>query len=82
MSRFAANGKTANAELSNEEIAEHCVLDPESDTFLKKAVERLNLSTRAYFRILRVARTIADLEDSEKIMLPHVAEALSYRKTE
>lgn len=80
--RFGTSGKTSNSELSNEEIALHCILDTESDTFLKKAVERLDLSTRAYFRILRVARTIADIEGSLDIKLPHVAEALGYRKTE
>lgn len=80
LARFKGTKKTYNAEMTNKDIEKHCVLAETEDQFIKNAVERLDLSTRAYFRILRLARTIADLEDSEHIRLPHLAEALSYRK--
>jgi magnesium chelatase family protein len=66
--------------MTNKDIEKYCMLAEAEDQFLKNAVTRLDLSTRAYFRILRLARTIADLEDSSEIRLPHLAEALSYRK--
>lgn len=78
--RFAGTLRWYNSEMTNKEIEVYCVLTPEADEFLKKAVERLSLSTRVYFRILRLARTIADIEDSDDILLPHVAEALGYRQ--
>lgn len=66
--------------MSNEDVEKYCILGKEEDTFIKNAIEKLHLSTRIYFRILKLARTIADLEGSENIKLPHLAEALSYRK--
>lgn len=78
--RFTGTKKTYNAEMSNEDVEKYCILEPEADAFIKSAMERLQLSTRIYFRILKLARTIADLEGSEDIKLPHLAEALSYRK--
>ena len=66
--------------MNNEDVEKYCILGPEEDNFIKSAVERFNLSTRMYFRILKLARTIADLESSLAIQLPHLAEALSYRK--
>lgn len=78
--RFTGTKKTSNAEMTNEDIEKHCTLGQEEDVFIKNAMERLNLSTRIYFRILKLARTIADLEGSADIKLPHLAEALSYRK--
>ncbi|HBB27015.1 TPA: magnesium chelatase [Candidatus Gracilibacteria bacterium] len=78
--RFAGTKKTYNAEMGNEDVEKYCILAKEEDVFIKNAIERLNLSTRIYFRILKLARTIADLEGSPDIKLPHLAEALSYRK--
>lgn len=78
--RLTGTKKTCNAEMGNEDVEKHCLLGAEEDTFIKNAMERLSLSTRIYFRILKLARTIADLEESADIKLPHLAEALSYRK--
>lgn len=78
--RFSGTKKTYNAEMGNEDTEKFCILGEKEDIFIKSAMERLSLSTRIYFRILKLARTIADLEGSENIQLPHLAEALSYRK--
>jgi magnesium chelatase family protein len=60
-------------------MEEYCQLDEASATFLKNAMERMQLSARAYSRILKVARTIADLEGTEYIMSHHISEAVGYR---
>ncbi|WP_299485575.1 YifB family Mg chelatase-like AAA ATPase [uncultured Allomuricauda sp.] len=68
-----------NAQMNTKQIQRFCALDERSMDLLKKAMERLNLSARAYDRILKLARTIADLEKTEKIATPHVSEAIQYR---
>jgi len=70
----------SNAHLRNNMLEEHCRLDDDSRNLLLNAMNRLGLSARAYHRILRVARTIADLEDARDIQLPHVTEAIGYRR--
>ncbi|MCK0204687.1 hypothetical protein MWN40_02760 [Ornithobacterium rhinotracheale] len=68
-----------NAQMGPKQLDEFCVLDDASYTLLKNAMDKLNLSARAYDRILRVARTIADLDKAENISSAHLAEAIQYR---
>lgn len=72
-------GKT-NSQLSVKEIDQYCGLDTTSENLLKQAINRLNLSARAYHRILKVARTIADLAGEDQISSRHIAEAIQYRR--
>ncbi|MFV9482558.1 YifB family Mg chelatase-like AAA ATPase [Christiangramia sp. ASW11-125] len=68
-----------NAQIGPRQIREHCQLDDASKTLLKTAMEKLNLSARAYDRILKVSRTIADLAGSSQIQGEHISEAIQYR---
>jgi magnesium chelatase family protein len=70
-----------NSNLSSSEIKSHLALSPEVRQLLGTATERLNLSARSYFKVIKVARTIADIENSDTIEIPHVTEALQYRQT-
>jgi magnesium chelatase family protein len=77
--RYKKWGIYSNAELTPRAITEYCVLDTKAEMILKKAFINLKLSVRAYEKILKVARTIADLENKEKIEDKHIAEAILYR---
>lgn len=68
-----------NAQMTDRMIHEYCILDEATTALLQKAMDKLNLSARAYSRILKVARTIADLEGKENVEMHHVAEAVGYR---
>lgn len=69
-----------NAMMTPKQVRQYCQLDEQSDKLLQLSMEKMGLSARAYDRILKVARTIADLAGSEKIQTPHLMEAISYRQ--
>ncbi|MBN2698077.1 MAG: YifB family Mg chelatase-like AAA ATPase [Bacteroidales bacterium] len=78
--RFSGHpGIYSNAQMHSRLIRKYCLLDRAGQAILKTAMERLGLSARAYDRILKVSRTIADLDGSEDILSSHVAEAVNYR---
>lgn len=77
--RFADQGIFCNAQMSTPQLQRYCQLTPESLKMMKTAMERFNLSARAYDRILKVSRTIADLQGEPDILPSHIAEAIQYR---
>jgi magnesium chelatase family protein len=72
-------GKLNNA-MSPREVEYYCPIDNKAAALLEQAVERLGLSARAYHRVIKVARTIADLAEAQIIEFPHVSESISYRQ--
>jgi magnesium chelatase family protein len=78
--RQQARRHHCNAHLSNKEIEQDCQLSPSNQAVLEKTMNKMKLSARAYHRILKLARTIADLEQSETIQLHHLSESIGYRK--
>lgn len=78
--RFVGDGILTNAEMSERHLKKYCAIDQKGEQLLKMAFERLNLSARGTSRILKVARTIADLDGSENITTAHLAEAIQYRQ--
>ena len=77
--RYKDMGILTNSELSTKAVSKFCKVNKESEVLLKNAFELLGLSVRAYNKILKVARTIADLENYENIETKHIAEAIQYR---
>ena len=77
--RFAGTGITCNAKMTPKMTKECCVLSEEADELLHESFDNFSMSARAYDKVLRLARTIADLADSEEIKLEHIAEALQFR---
>lgn len=77
--RFTPNAFTYNGQLSHKQVKQYCSIDEKSRQLLVKAICQFGLSARSYDRILRVARTLADLEACEQTEMRHVAEALKYR---
>jgi len=82
LERFSWTDMTFNSEMWTKEINKYCQLDESTDMILKQAVNNMNLSARSYFRILKLSRTIADLDGLENIQSKHILEALSFRKKE
>lgn len=81
--RFANSAKTAlNSEMGPKEIEKYVPLTEESKNILNTSAEKLNLSARAYHKVIKLARTVADLEGSENVTTPHILEALQYRPKE
>ena len=78
--RFKNDAINTNSQMKNKHVKKYCQLDGETQRILSLAVDRHNLSARSYFRLIKVARTIADLDNSDKILLNHMAEALQYRQ--
>jgi magnesium chelatase family protein len=79
LARFAGTRITANARMTHAQIRKHCTIDATLGDLLQQAMEQLHLSARAYDRILKVARTIADLASADKIAANHLLEAIQYR---
>lgn len=77
--RFSGTKVLYNSRMGNREIKKFCRIDSGDEQFLENAVKRLNMSARSFFRILRVARTIADLDSSDEIKRKHLLEAISYK---
>ena len=77
--RYKGTKMHSNAQISTQQLRKYCRIDATGQALLQKAMERLGLSARAYDRILKVARTIADLAGSNDIRTEHLAEAIQYR---
>lgn len=77
--RFEGTDISCNAKMSPRATREYCILSEDAEKMLKNSFEAMGLSARAYDKILRIARTVADLDGSELIELPHIAEAIQYR---
>ena len=77
--RFGGDGNLCNARMGPDEMRKYCALDEQSAELMKQAFDAMGLTARSYDRILKVARTIADLEGSETIQPQHIAEAIQYR---
>jgi len=79
MQRFENAGIACNAHMRNKQLRDYCILDSPAADLLKNAIDQFAMSARAHDRILKVARTIADLENSANIQLQHIAEEVNYR---
>jgi magnesium chelatase family protein len=79
IARFAGTRRTCNADLGAADVRVHCALDDAGRSLMKAAMNQLQMSARAFHRVLKLARTIADLAGCEHIATPHLAEALQYR---
>ena len=77
--RFSDTSMACNADMGPAEVREHCEVDPAGKSLLRAAMQQLQMSARAYHRILKLSRTIADLAGSPRIQAQHVAEAIQYR---
>ena len=78
-SRFYSKSTYCNSQMSTNDLNKYCTIDKEAKSILKLAMEKLDLSARAYDLILKVSRTIADLDHSKSILTKHLSEAIQYR---
>ena len=79
LGRFANERFFTNSRMANRHIERYCPLDQDGQALLRQAMDALGLSARAYNKVLKVARTIADLEGSDRVSVPHISEAINYR---
>lgn len=79
LTRFGKNGVKSNAEMSTKQVREFCKLLPECEKLMRQAASQMNLSARSYYKIIKIARTIADIEAVKDINPAHISEALQYR---
>ena len=77
--RFEGTGLRFNSDIRSSDIRKYCSIGLKEERFMENAFRKLGLSARAYHRILKCARTIADLDHQEKIKVHHIAEAVGYR---
>jgi magnesium chelatase family protein len=82
INRFRKCGLENNAEMKNKHIKEFVTISPEANMLLRQAMDKFRLSTRTYFRIIKLSQTIADLAGEDRINMAHIAEALQYRVRE
>ncbi len=79
LKRYKNEGIFFNSQLSPKQTTKYCILEKNAENFVKTAFESLNLSARAYHKILKISRTIADMKGDDIIKLEHTAEAMQYR---
>lgn len=77
--RFYESNIRFNSEMGVSDLKEYCQLDPNDEYFLEASYKKLGISARGYHKILKTARTIADLDNKDRIMKKHLAEAINYR---
>lgn len=77
--RFADSPGLLNGKMSPRDIRKHCKLETDAENLLRTAMEEMGLSARAHDKILRISRTIADLEETDAITAAHISEAINYR---
>jgi magnesium chelatase family protein len=77
--RFEGTSLTCNADMGPTEIHQYCQLDDTCQSLMRSAMQQMDLSARAYHRVIKLGRTIADLAEEEEITPAHLAEALQYR---
>jgi magnesium chelatase family protein len=82
LERFTGTKLKCNADMAPAEVKQFCVVEPAGQALLRAAMKQLHLTARAFHRVLKVSRTIADLEGSDVIKTSHMAEALQYRHKE
>lgn len=80
--RFKGTKMRSNSEMTTKDVKKYCPLSSECRTILRGAVESMNLTARSYFKVIKIARSIADLEGTKDILESHIAEALQYRPKE